>query len=125
MRNIQEVFNNIQEKKKEIKSIKKMYRDTLEISGEYRELLEKLEQMKARKVQLEGEAWAEVGNRDVYETKKLDIKQDQEMLADIALSTLMSGETVKIVDQDNNEYEPKFSVSFKKLNVVQDRSAHT
>lgn len=118
MRNIQEVFNGIQEKKREIRELKKMYRDTLESSGEYRDLNEKLEQMKARKKQLEAVAWIDVGTKDKYETSKLDVKQDKEMLTDLAINSLMSGETVKLVDEDNNEYEPKFSVSFKKLNVV-------
>ncbi len=119
MRNIQEVFNQIQDKKREIRDIKKMYRDTLDISGEYRELSEKIEQLKAKKKQMEAAAWEEVGSKNKYETSKLDVKQDREMLTDLAISTLMSGETVKIVDKDNNEYEPKFSVSFKKVNIVQ------
>jgi predicted nuclease with TOPRIM domain len=118
MRNIQEVFNSIQDKKKEIREIKKMYRDALESSSEYRDLNEKLEDLKIKKKQLEAMAWGDIGNKDNYETSKLDIKQDKEMLTDLAMNTLMSGETVKIVDQDNNEYEPKFSVSFKKVNVV-------
>jgi predicted nuclease with TOPRIM domain len=118
MRNIQEVFNAIQDKKKEIREIKKMYRDALESSGEYRELNEKLEELKIHKKQLEAVAWSDIGNKNSYETSKLDIKQDREMLTDLAMNTLMSGETVKIVDQDNNEYEPKFSLSFKKVNVV-------
>jgi hypothetical protein len=118
MRNIQEVFNGINEKKRELRDIKKMYRDALESSGEYRDLSEKMEQMKARKKQLEGVAWSEVGAKDKYETSKLDVKQDKEMLTDLAINSLMSGETVKLVDQDNNEYEPKFSVSFKKTNIV-------
>ena len=118
MRNIQEVFNGIQEKKKELREIKKMYRDALDSSGEYRDLVEKLEQLKARKKQLEGVAWSEVGTKNTYETSKLDVKQDKEMLTDLAINSLMSGETVKLVDQDNNEYEPRFSVNFKKVNVV-------
>ncbi|MDB4940307.1 MAG: hypothetical protein JWO40_732 [Candidatus Doudnabacteria bacterium] len=118
MQNIQDVFNRIQESKKETRSIKLLYKDALESSGEYREIAEKLEQLRARKKQLEGIAWEEAGSRDKFETTKLDLKQDREMLSDLALSTLMKGETVKVVDQDNNEYEPLFSVRFKKANVI-------
>ncbi|GAC1413263.1 MAG: hypothetical protein NVSMB66_4720 [Candidatus Doudnabacteria bacterium] len=118
MQNIQDIFNRIQEKKKETRSIKLLYRDALESSGEYRELSEKLEQLRARKKQIEGQAWEEIGSRDKFETAQLDLKQDKEMLSDIAFSTLMKGETVKVVDVDNNEYEPLFSVRFKKANVV-------
>jgi len=95
-----------------------MYRDALEASSEYRELLEKLEQLRARKKELENSAWEEVGSKNKYETSKLDLKQDRELLTDLAINTLMSGETVKITDAENNEYEPKFSVSFRKTNVV-------
>jgi predicted nuclease with TOPRIM domain len=118
MRNIQEVFNQIQEKRGQQREIKKMYKDAVEASGEYRELLEKIDQLKVQKKQLEVAAWEEIGTWEKYETTKLDIKQNKEMLTDIAISTLMSGETVKVVDEDNNEYEPKYSVSFQKTNVV-------
>jgi predicted nuclease with TOPRIM domain len=118
MPNIQEVFNRIEERKRETRSIKLLYRDALESSGEYREILKKLEQLRARKKQLEGSAWEEVGSRDKFETTKLHIKEDREMLSDLALSTLMRGETVEVVDQDNNQYEPLFSVRFKKANVI-------
>ncbi len=116
--NIQDIFNRIQEKRKETRSLKLLYKDAIEASGEYRELLDKLEQLKARKKQLEGEAWAEIGSKDKFELMKLDMKQDKEMLSDLALSTLMRGETVKVTDPDNNEYEPLFSVRFKKANQI-------
>ena len=118
MRNIQEVFNQIQEKKKEMRDIKKMYRDALDSSGEYKELLEKIEQLKAAKKKLEVAAWDDAGSKNKFETSKLDIKQDRELLTDLAINSLMSGEPIKIVDAYNSEYEPKFSVSFKKTNVV-------
>jgi hypothetical protein len=118
MQNIQDVFNRIQDKRREQRNIKTMYRDILESSGEYREIKEKIEQLRARKKQLEGEAWSEAGSREKLDLLALDVKQDKEMLSDLVLSTLMKGEEVKIVDQDNNEYEPLFSVRFKKANVV-------
>ncbi len=118
MQNIQDVFNRIEERKREQRNLKIMYRDILESSGEYRELKEKIEQLRSRKKQLENEAWAEAGSREKSDLLALNVKQDREMLSDLALSTLMKGETVKIIDKDNNEYEPMFSVRFKKANVV-------
>ena len=117
-RTVQEVFNSIQEKKRSQRQVKQMYRDALDSSSEYRELTEKVEQLRERKKQLEAAAWDEAGAKDKFETTKLDIKSDREMLNDLAIAQLMSGETVKVVDQDSNEYEPRFSVSFKKTNVV-------
>jgi hypothetical protein len=120
MQNIQDVFNRIQETKKEQRHIRAVYKDLLESSTEYRELLEKIQVLKERKKQLETEARAELGkDADRIEVLKRDVKQDQEMLSDIALSTLMQGQTIQVIDQDNNEYEPLFTVKFKKANIVQ------
>jgi predicted nuclease with TOPRIM domain len=116
---VQEVFNAIQEKKKSQRQVREMYKDAIEASGEYRELVEKIDKLRERKKQLEAQAWIEAGAKDKYETTKLDIKSDRELLNDLAISQLMSGETVKVVDQDNHEYEPRFTVSFKKTNVVE------
>ena len=52
MQDIQEVFNRIQETKKEQKHIRTIYKDLLESSTEYRELLEKLQTLKERKNRL-------------------------------------------------------------------------
>ena len=120
-RTVQEVFIAIQEKKKTQREVRRMYTDAIESSGEYRELTEKMEKLRERKKQLEAAAWIEAGSKDKYETTKLDIKSDRKMLSDLAISQLMSGETVKVVDADNHEYEPRFSVSFKKANVVEKR----
>jgi hypothetical protein len=117
MQNIQDVFNRIQERKKEQRSIKLIYKDIIDGSEEYREVKEKLEELRARKKQLESLAWSEAGTKDKYEIINLEVKADREMLSDLALSTLMKGETVKISDGDN-EYEPLFSVRFKKSNMV-------
>src|ERR1700722_3200261 len=116
---VQEVFNAIQEKKKTQRQVREMYNDAIEASGEYRDLVEKIEKARERKKQLEAQALIDAGAKDKHETTKLDIKADREMLNDLALSQLMSGETVKVVDADNHEYEPRFSVSFKKANVAE------
>ncbi len=121
MKDLQEVFNKIKDLKKQQKEISTMYRDQLESMQEYQEVKDKLEELKARKKQLENEAWNEVGTKEEFETIKLDIKQDKEMLADLAISSLMKGETVKLTDENDNEYEPIFSVRFKKTNEVDQR----
>ena len=119
MQNIQEIFNRLQETKKEQKEIRAAYRDTLESSAEYQQTIEKLKVLKQKKKEIESYTRTELGAQgDRLDTLKQDIKMDREMLADIAISTLMKGETVKVVDADKNEYEPQFSVSFKKTNVV-------
>jgi len=124
MKNIQEVWVRIQETKKEQRSIKAMYRDALENSKEYQELLEKLENIKRRKKELENMTKAEMGDDGVkLSTIKLHLKTDKEMLTDIAISNLMKGETVKVTDADNLEYEPIFSVKFVKTNVISQKNS--
>lgn len=120
MANVQEVFNRIKDTKRKAKEIKRMYKDSLEASFEYREVLEKLEALKARKKQLETqikeESAGEFAKLDAY---KMHIKNDNELLSDIALNTLMAGETVQVKDENDDEYEPVFTVRFKKAHLVQ------
>ena len=58
---VQEVFNAIQEKKKSQRQVREMYKDAIEASGEYRELVEKIEKLRERRKQLEAQAWIEAG----------------------------------------------------------------
>ena len=115
MPDLQEVFNRIRETKQEQKEIRKMYKDSLNNSREYQELIEKLDALKQRKKAIETELKEDNSNN----FKKLDalrmhVKTDNEMLSDMALNKLMAGETVEIVDGDNQRYEPLFTVRFKK-----------
>ena len=115
MVNLQEVFNRIKETQKKQREINAMYRDALTNSQQYQELIEKLNVLKEKKKSLEGQIKEEFSSElSRLETIKLDIKTDKEMLSDIALSALMKGETVQVQDEYDNEYEPIFSVNFKK-----------
>ncbi len=127
MRNIQEIWNSINEKKREHKQYKNMYRDALDSSREYKEILDKLKQLKERKKQIENDTKNELGKDwDKVDLLALHIREEKETLTDIAISTLMKGETVKVQDQDKNEYEPIFSVKFKRANKAEaDKAART
>lgn len=115
MQNLQEIFNRVRETKEEQKEIRKMYKDALNASQEYKEIVEKLEGLRNKKKQIE----TELKEDSMNDFKKLDalrmhVQTDMEMISDMALNKLMSGETVEVVDADNNRYEPLFSVRFKK-----------
>ena len=119
MKNIQEVFDRIEETKREQRHITQMYKDSLDNSPEYQEILDKLKKLKQQKKELEDGAKADLGGEwDKLDLIKLHIREDKEMLSDIAISTLMKGETVKVTDKNKAEYEPVFSVRFKKVNEV-------
>ena len=119
MQNIQDVFNRIKEKKIAIKNIQDQYKDALNSIQDYKETVEKIRGHKLRKKQLEDQTKEEMsGEYEKLEALKTELRLDRELLADIAISTMMKGETVKVEDRDKNEYEPIFKVSFKKVNEV-------
>ncbi len=115
MSDIQEVFNRIRETRNKAKEIRKMYKDSLESNGEYQGIIDKLDALKIRKRQIETEYKNDSSNDfkqlDAY---KMHVKNDLEMLSDLALNKYIAGETVEVKDEDDNRYEPLFSVKFKK-----------
>jgi len=113
--NLNDVFKRIQDKKKEQRELKKMFRDALSINGEYQEVLEELEALKLKKKKIEAGVRSDFKEEiDKIEGLKLHIAGDNQMLSDLALTQLTSGEEVKIVDENKVEYEPIFTVRFKK-----------
>jgi len=123
MQNIQDVWRRIQETKKQQKHIQQMYKDSLESSQEYKELTDKIKGFAIRKKQVEAEAKSDLGSEyEKLNALKKEIQLDKELMSDIAISSLMKGETVKITDPENNEYEPVFSVKFKKANEVSQKA---
>lgn len=115
MQDIQEIFNRIQEVKKKSKDIRSAYKDALAASQEYVEINDKIKALRERKKQIETAVKSDFsGEFTQLEDFKVDLESDNTMLSDAALSKLMKGETVEVVDEYNNTYEPQFSVKFKK-----------
>lgn len=120
MATVQEVFNRIKETKRKAREVKQMYKDELETSAEYRDVVEKLEILKARKKEIENQIKAAQEN----EFRKLDafkmhVKTDTELLSDLAFNTMLKGESIVVKDENEQEYEPVFSVRFKKATIIQ------
>ena len=116
MQNIQEIFNRIQVAKKKQKDIRTAYKDALASSLEYQELTEKLRTMREKKKQIEQTTKEQFSGEFIkLEDLKIDIESDQEMLNDIALNKVMKGESIEIRYEYDNEYEPLFSVKFRKM----------
>jgi predicted nuclease with TOPRIM domain len=115
MSNLQEVFSRIRETRKEQKKLKDAYRDALSNSTEYRQVSDDLKDLKNKKKQIEADTKAQFSSEFTrLDDLKIDLESDAEMLSDIALTQLMKGETVKVKDEYEAEYEPVFSVKFKK-----------
>jgi len=115
MKSAQEIFNRIQEIRREQRDLKGSYKDALENTTGYREIVQEYNKIRDKKVSIEQkikrESAAEFAK---LESMKNNLKSDQEMLSDIALTHMMKGEQVEITDEHANQYEPVFSVKFKK-----------
>lgn len=117
MKDVQEVFNQLQVIKKEMKEIRKEYKDMLIQDAEYQSVIEKMNDIRETKKQHELSAQRDMGTRwERLEELKGETKALQEMIADISLSTMMDGETVEVRDEYDSLYEPIYSVSFRKVN---------
>ncbi|KKQ13550.1 MAG: hypothetical protein US25_C0038G0003 [Candidatus Moranbacteria bacterium GW2011_GWE1_36_7] len=117
MQNIQEVFNHIREMKKEQKDLRDMYKDALVQADEYEEIVEEIKVLREKKQAIEARIQLQLGRAyEKLEDLKHDVETEKEMMNDIALSTLMKGETVVVKDEWDNEYEPAWKVAFKKAN---------
>ena len=115
MSNLQEVFNRIQKTKKEMKEIRDMYRDSLSHNRLYQDSLEEIKKTRDKKKQIEGDIKLELrAEFDKMEVLRNELQNDIMLLSDAALSQLMRGETVEVIDQNEQRYEPIFSVKFKK-----------
>lgn len=112
MRDIKEIFSRIQEQKKEQREINRSVREALEVHVDYKDIVEKIDQLKSKKRQIENSVRSDFEQK--IDLLKLNIKGDTQTMSDIALATIMKGESITLKDEDNNEYEPVFSVRFKK-----------
>lgn len=118
MQNIQEVFNHIREMKKEQKDLRDMYKDALVQADEYEEIAEEIKTLREKKKAIEQRIQAQLGRAyEKFEDLKREVDTQKEMMNDIALSTLMKGETVVVKDEFDNDYEPNWKVGFKKTNT--------
>jgi len=119
MQDIQTVFNEIREMKKEMKGIREMYKDALAQTDDYAEIVEKAKELRDKKKQIETRVQNSMGKSyEKFEDLKSEVAANEELLNDIAMSTLMEGKTVEVVDEFSNKYEPTYVVRFKKSNEI-------
>ena len=114
MQNVQEIFNRIQDAKREQKEIRAALRDALNNSEEYGKMVEQYKKFREQKKRFEDEMKGSDVNFARLEIIQKGIVTDLEMISDIAFNQLVQGETVGITDEKNNQYEPVFTVRFKK-----------
>jgi predicted nuclease with TOPRIM domain len=115
-KNLQEIFNLIEENKHEQKTVKAIYREAFEKSTSYKEVVEKINALKEEKKKIENAIKDEFRS----ELNKLDaIKTELEstilIMSDLAINEMVKGNVIEIVDKYANKYEPLFTVRFKKI----------
>jgi predicted nuclease with TOPRIM domain len=116
MRDIQEVYDALQENKKEQKNIRKEHRDALANANDYEETTDKLKELREKKKQIETAVQNAMGLRwDEYEKLKAKAAELDQMVTDIAMTTLMDGKTVAVKDEFQNDYEPVYKITFRKV----------
>jgi len=116
MKSLQSVFDDLQESQKELKELNASYRDALLNSTTHEELKDEIKDLRVKKQALEYTIQAEMGSDyDRIEDLKLHIRELKDMMSDIAINQYAKGELEAIQDKYDNEYEPKISISFKKI----------
>ena len=116
MKDIQEVFDQIQELKHTKKEIGRDYRDILAQDEDYQELKEELTTVRDKKKAREQSAQAGMGRRwEEFERATAEIAELDQMLTDIAMTNLMDGKSINLKDKYDTEYEPSYKITFKKI----------
>jgi DNA repair ATPase RecN len=115
MQDIQEIFNRIQQTKKEQKKLKDMFRDALKNHQHYQSMIEELNAMREKKKKLEEQIRMDFNAEfNKLDNLKADIDNDSMLISDIAITKFLKGESVQIIDEKEQKYDPVFSVKFKK-----------
>ncbi|NUM25787.1 MAG: hypothetical protein HUU49_04195 [Candidatus Buchananbacteria bacterium] len=116
MKDLHSVFSQTQKLKKEQKEIRGAYKDALKSSDSYQKILDEIADLKTRKKEIEDGIKLEMKSSfEKLENLKYDIETNNELMSDIALNQFVKGEPIQLKDEYDNEYEPIFSVRFRKL----------
>jgi hypothetical protein len=115
MQDLKDVYDRLQQKKKERKELVKMFKDELAHDAEYQKLLGQMEVLKEKKKSIEATAKASALS-DVRQLDELadDIRGSAELLTDVVVTKFMNRESIELADEYNNRLVPVFAVRFKK-----------
>lgn len=115
MKSVQEIFDRLQDKKKQVKVVRQKYKQELASSSEHQRIVEDLEKLRAKKKKYEQSIREQASaNFARIDELALAIRQDTQTLSDVALTSIMKGERVEVKDE-RTEYEPVFAVRFKRI----------
>lgn len=115
MSRLQEIYNRIKASKEEKRKVNVIFKDVLAQSKPYQDVLEELKDLKVKKLRIETEIRADFSKEmEKLEQLTLEVKNDEMVLTDVALTMLMKGQSLELTDDNDQKYEPVFKISFKK-----------
>ena len=115
MKSVQDIFNRLQEKKDQVKVVRRKYKEELAASTEYQRVVEDMQKLRDKKKKYENSIREQAGAAfSKLDELSLAIRQDTQMLSDVALTSIMKGERVEVKD-DRSDFEPVFSVRFRRV----------
>ncbi len=116
MQDLKEAYVSLQQKKREKGVIAKMIRDELSNRDDYKNLVEEIRVLREKKKSIESQVKADaLHDMERMDDLKNEIAAQQELISDIAISQLTSGETVEIIDEELGvRLTPVFNVRFQK-----------
>jgi len=113
MGQLQMQFIETRELKKELKDLKAMYKDALVQADDYEETCDQIVALREKKKEIELRVQAQLG-RAYKKIEELKEEIKKQVITDLAITDLMSGKTVEVQDEFENDYEPEWSVKFVK-----------
>ena len=110
------LFENIQKNKLEKKKISEIIKEALQNSTALSQLNEQYQEIK-KKITLAKKAIIEEyqAEADKIDDINAELENDKMVLTDVTLSMMMNGELINITDSKGIEWEPIFSVKYKKV----------
>jgi hypothetical protein len=116
MKQLQLFFDEVMAKQQEVKEIKAEFKDALDNVDEYVQLTEEVKRLNERRKAMKEKIVEQMGSRYAkLEDLLIDVKAEKEMMADVALADLTEGKPQTVKDAWGNEYEPVFSVKFRRI----------
>lgn len=116
MAQLQDIFSQLEDTKRQQREIRRAYREALAQSPSYQQQLTEWQAARDKKRTIEQAIKSEFSSElEKLDRLALEIKSNTEVLSEAAFNQLVRGETVRVTDTNLVEYEPVFSVRFKKI----------
>ena len=114
MQSIEQVYKRLQKSKAKKRDLQKSITDELSQDARYRELGDKLKDLRDERKGIENEIKSRTIDILELEELKVEIMTDQELLADIALNMYVENQSCEILDEHDQRWVPVFGVKFIK-----------